>query len=86
MIKVIKLNSEQSQSLADRIEEIYIQDHIVATGLEVTELLKLNDCYKVNFTFERENCTIAQGRMYCTFGFDGDTNRVVDFEEAPPCN
>ena len=70
MIKVIKLNSEQSQSLADRIEEIYIQDHIVATGLEVTELLKLNDCYKV----------------YCTFGFDGDTNRVVDFEEAPPCN
>lgn len=81
MLKQIELNQEQLQSLADRIEEVYVMDFIHVTGLEVVEVLKLDTGFKVHYTYERENNSIAQDMIYCTFGFDGNTNRVVDFEE-----
>lgn len=83
MLTEITLNPEQKQSLADRIEELYLMDSIVATGLEIHDIVRNSrGTYKVMFSYERENNTVGHGTVFCTFGFDGDTNRVVDFEEA----
>ena len=81
MIQEVNFNREQEESLASRIEDCYTEDGIETAGLEVTHVDKLDHGYRVYYTYERVDCTIAQNRVDCTFGFDGDTNRVVDFKE-----
>jgi hypothetical protein len=80
MIKDLTLNEAQKGSLAGRIEDLYLQEQIFISGVEVTHAQDEEDCRKVFFIYERENGTEGRNSIYCDFAIR-DTE-VTDFEEV----
>lgn len=80
MIRDLELSEKQLTRLANFLEDLYLEDQIEVTGLEVNHVQDEGDCYKVFYSYENVACKLRRDSMYFTAAIGNDD--VTDFEEV----
>jgi hypothetical protein len=82
MVTEVKLNEDQKRNLERQIEDVFTNEGLVTTGMEVHWVHQFNDGeYRVHYSYENSKNKVCKGDIYCRFSMNNST--VTDFVETP---